>query len=388
MEVQISRKDINQRWGITLKENYGTVYVAKLLESTPAGTSGLEVGDVITHVNGTNVKTHGKRQVLEIIRQLRSMSLKFKRPTDSSKKPPSEDNSVVFASSSIKSDSKTPPEIPRNKDGKIAKKRGRPVGSTKKDSKLMLVKPKTSQPIMKTMLEQIAQSSDSENEQNSNNDEVLLDIQPTRREKLKERKTSTSLKKPKKTRTPDIDPYLWHEENPYKQMKIGVAKNNGNTITINENNPLDHLAKCAEAELTKIAEDNEAKSKALEASLLEQEIVIDELKNARLEERRKIDEAHFKNKQLTKAYKALQLSSLSETEKLKEELTRERTKNAELQAKYNEMKEAQDSVCKELSKTRNDLQKALANSEENNQTRIKAVSKATELMLLLQSVEF
>jgi len=122
--------------------------------------------------------------------------------------------------------------------------------------------------------------------------------------------------------------------------------------------------------------------------LLEQEIVIDELKNARLEERRKIDEAHFKNKQLTKAYKALQLSSLSETEKLKEELTRERTKNAELQAKYNEMKEAQDSVCKELSKTRNDLQKALANSEENNQTRIKAVSKATELMLLLQSVEF
>jgi len=84
--------------------------------------------------------------------------------------------------------------------------------------------------------------------------------------------------------------------------------------------------------------------------LLEQEIVIDELKNARLEERRKIDEAHFKNKQLTKAYKSLQLSRLSESNELKEELTRERTKNAELQAKYNEMKEAQDSVCKELSK--------------------------------------
>jgi len=86
--------------------------------------------------------------------------------------------------------------------------------------------------------------------------------------------------------------------------------------------------------------------------LLEQEIVIDELKKARLEERRKIDEAEFKNKQTTRAYKSLQLSSRLEIQKIKEDLKREKTKNTELQEKYSEMKDAQDSVCKELSKER------------------------------------
>merc|ERR1712210_194526 len=105
--------------------------------------------------------------------------------------------------------------------------------------------------------------------------------------------------------------YSWQKENPYKQMKNGEAKINGNTKKLAENNPLDHLAKCAEAELTKIA-DSEKTKEALSASLVEQEIVIDELKKARLEERRKIDEAQFKNKQLTRAFKSLQSSSRSE----------------------------------------------------------------------------
>ena len=86
--------------------------------------------------------------------------------------------------------------------------------------------------------------------------------------------------------------------------------------------------------------------------MVEQEIVIDELKKTLLEERRKIDEAQFKNKQLTRAFKSLQSSSRLETEKLKGELAREKQKNSELIGKYNEMKEAQDSVCKELSKER------------------------------------
>ncbi|CBY34878.1 unnamed protein product [Oikopleura dioica] len=100
-------------------------------------------------------------------------------------------------------------------------------------------------------------------------------------------------------------------------------------------------SKCAEVELTKIAEDNAKKCEALQASLLEQEIVIDELKKARLEERRIIDEAEFKNKQ-----------TRLEIQKIKEDLKREKTKNTELQEKYSEMKDAQDSVCKELSKER------------------------------------
>ena len=62
-----------------------------------------------------------------------------------------------------------------------------------------------------------------------------------------------------------MDPYSWEEENPYKQMKNGAAKNNGNTKQISDNNPLDHLAKCAEVELTKIAADNEKSNKALQA---------------------------------------------------------------------------------------------------------------------------
>jgi len=340
------------------------------------------------------LRTHGKRQVLEIIRQLRSMSMKFERSKDSSKKPPTEEGAVVFISSSFEEDAATPPKIAREESGKIAKKRGRPAGSTKKGSKFKLVKPKTSQPIMKTMLEQLAESSDSENEQSTKNADVELEHQQTRREKLKERKTSTSLKKSKKAKSPcyvakspHIDPYSWEEENPYKQMKNGEVKNNGNTIKITENNPLDHLAKCAEVELTKIAEDNAKKCESLQASLLEQEIVIDELKKARLEERRKIDEAEFKNKQTTRAYKSLQLSSRLEIQKIKEDLKREKTKNTELQEKYSEMKDAQDSVCKELSKTRSDLKKALANAEASKQTRAEAVSKATELMLLLQTDE-
>jgi hypothetical protein len=85
--------------------------------------------------------------------------------------------------------------------------------------------------------------------------------------------------------------------------------------------------------------------------VLEQEIVIEELKKTRLDERRRID-AEFKNKQLTRAFKSLQSSSRLENEKLKEELLRAHQKNAEIQAKYDEMKEAQDSVCKELAKER------------------------------------
>ncbi|CBY34879.1 unnamed protein product [Oikopleura dioica] len=270
MEVQLNRKDINERWGITIKENFGATYVAKLVPGTPAGSSGLEIGDVITHVNSKDLRTHGKRQVLEIIRQLRSMSMKFERSKDSSKKPPTEEGAVVFISSSFEEDAATPPKIARKESGKIAKKRGRPAGSTKKGSQFKLVKPITSQPIMKTMLEQLAESSDSENEQSTKNADVELEHQQTRREKLKERKTSTSLKKSKKAKSrtpsittfdcpppledcnfispcyvaksPQIDPYSWEEENPYKQMKNGEAKNNGNTIKITENNPLDHLA--------------------------------------------------------------------------------------------------------------------------------------------------
>lgn len=86
--------------------------------------------------------------------------------------------------------------------------------------------------------------------------------------------------------------------------------------------------------------------------MLEQEIVIEELKKTRLDERRRIDEEQFKNKQLTRAFKSLQSSSRLENEKLKEELLRAHQKNAEIQAKYDEMKEAQDSVCKELAKER------------------------------------
>jgi len=185
----------------------------------------------------------------------------------------------------------------------------------------------------------------------------------------------------------ELDPYSWEEENPYKQMNNGRAEKNGNKKRIADNNPLDHLAKCAEVELTKIAADNENANKALQASLLEQEIVIEELKKTRLEERRQIDEEKFKNKQLTRAFISLQSSSRSENEKLNEELLRAHQKNAEIQAKYDEMKEAQDSVCKELAKTRNDLRIALAKDEARKQKRADAVTKATELMILLQTDE-
>ena len=110
------------------------------------------------------------------------MSLKFERPKDSSKKSPihSEDNDVVFVSTTVHKDSDTPspPKIPK-KEGKIAKKRGRPAGSRKMSPKFQLVKPKTSQPVpqMKTMLEKLAESSDSEDEHTSSNDEVFLDVQ-------------------------------------------------------------------------------------------------------------------------------------------------------------------------------------------------------------------
>ena len=63
----------------------------------------------------------------------------------------------------------------------------------------------------------------------------------------------------------ELDPYSWQEENPYKKMNTGAAKNNGNKKRDPENNPLDHLAKCAEVELTKIAADNENANKALQA---------------------------------------------------------------------------------------------------------------------------
>ena len=124
--------------------------------------------------------------------------MKFERSKDSSKKPPTEEGAVVFISSSFEEDAATPPKIARKESGKIAKKRGRPAGSTKKGSKFKLVKPITSQPIMKTMLEQLAESSDSENEQSTKNADVELEHQQTRSEKLKERKTSTSLKKSKR----------------------------------------------------------------------------------------------------------------------------------------------------------------------------------------------
>jgi hypothetical protein len=140
------------------------------------------------------------------------MSLKFERPKDSSKKSPigsrSEDHDVVFVSTTVhKDDSSPPPKIPK-KEGKVAKKRGRPAGSKNKSPKFQLVKPKTSQPVpqMKTMLEKLAESSDSEDEHNSSNDEVFLDVQveksskQPRRGKSKERKTSTSTKKSKKAR--------------------------------------------------------------------------------------------------------------------------------------------------------------------------------------------
>ena len=62
-----------------------------------------------------------------------------------------------------------------------------------------------------------------------------------------------------------MEAYSWQKENPYKQMKNGEAKINGNTKKLAENNPLDHLAKCAEAELTKIAADSEKTKEALSA---------------------------------------------------------------------------------------------------------------------------
>ena len=138
------------------------------------------------------------------------MSLKFERPKDSSKKSPihSEDHDVVFVSSTVQKDDSSPsPKIPKNdKTGKIAKKRGRPAGSKKMSPKFQLVKPKTSQPVpqIKTMLEKLAESSDSEDEHTSSNDEVFQDVQvktkQPRRGKSKEKKTSTSAKKSKKAR--------------------------------------------------------------------------------------------------------------------------------------------------------------------------------------------
>ena len=48
----------------------------------------------------------------------------------------------------------------------------------------------------------------------------------------------------------------------------------------------------------------------------------------------------------------MQGSTRSDVQRLKDELAREKEKNAELQAKYNHIKDAQDSVCKELSQER------------------------------------
>ncbi|CAG5110544.1 Oidioi.mRNA.OKI2018_I69.chr2.g4932.t2.cds [Oikopleura dioica] len=127
------------------------------------------------------------------------------------------------------------------------------------------------------------------------------------------------------------DPYEW--DNPYKTM----GKNSGAAINLTQNsteknskagtNPLDLLGDVANLELEKMGKENEEDQiKALKNSLLEQEIVIDELKEARLAEQQQIKDLQADNKRLSRALKALQGVKDTNSKKVQDDLNREKEK--------------------------------------------------------------
>ncbi|CAG5110543.1 Oidioi.mRNA.OKI2018_I69.chr2.g4932.t1.cds [Oikopleura dioica] len=366
MEVNMCRRDINQRWGITIKDNFGETVVTRLTPGSLAANCGLELYDVITHVNGTNVKTHSKNLVLEMLRETNVLSIKIYRGPASKKPPvgdipvypwPGEDQNGNLEKPKIGFNAKTKEaKASKSSDGRISK-RGRPKGTKnkKKGPKVKIVKknnpPRNQDSSILDLLELTSDEEDRASIEDELNDDVSIDLQvegsPTssQRARSRERTTSQSSSRnhKKKSRKSDgvfmplipfdngEDPYEW--DNPYKTM----GKNSGAAINLTQNsteknskagtNPLDLLGDVANLELEKMGKENEEDQiKALKNSLLEQEIVIDELKEARLAEQQQIKDLQADNKRLSRALKALQGVKDTNSKKVQDDLNREKEK--------------------------------------------------------------